>query len=311
MAMRVVFMGTPDFAVPTLTALREAGHDIAAVYTRPPQPAGRGLGERMSPVHVAARNLELPLVMPKTLRLPAAEDLFRSHRADCAVVVAFGAILPASILDAPRLGCFNVHASLLPRWRGAAPIERAILEGDRRTGITIMRMAEALDSGPICLVEDVAIGKADTAGDLVGRLAQLGAGSMVKSLAALESGALDCRPQGESGVTYARKIGNDEARVDWRRSSDEVRRHVNALSPAPGAWCEMAFGGKRERVRLLRAAPAEGAGHPGTILHVEPLVVACGEGAVRFEELQRAGRKPAPAREFARGARLRPGDRLG
>jgi methionyl-tRNA formyltransferase len=310
MGLRVVFMGTPAFAVPTLTMLRREGHDIAAVYTRQPQLAGRGMGERMSPVHQAARDLDLPLVMPKTLRIPAAESLFAGHRADCAVVVAYGLILPGPILEAPRLGCLNLHASLLPRWRGAAPIQRAIMAGDVETGVMVMRMEEGLDTGPICLAERTAIGAAETAGDLSDRLAGLGAGLLARALVALERGDLVCRAQPDEGATYAAKIDKAEARLDWRQPADQIRRRINALSPAPGAWCEIVQGAKAERIRMLRASPAEGGGVPGAVLAVEPLIVAAAAGAVRIDELQRAGRKPGSAAEFVRGARLKPGDRF-
>ena len=311
MALRVVFMGTPDFSMPTLMEIIGQGHEVVACYTQPPRPAGRGMAEQPSPVHQKAREFGIPLVMPETLRIPKAEALFALHEADVAVVVAYGLILPKPILAAPRAGCFNLHASLLPRWRGAAPIQRAIMAGDTDTGVTVMRMEEGLDTGPACLAERTPIGPEENAGSLHDRLARLGADLMGRALAALERGALVCTPQSEAGVTYAAKIGKDEARIDWSRSAAALHNHIRGLSPFPGAWCEMPIGGSSERVRILRARPASGAGTPGTILSLEPLTVACGVGALEVLELQRAGRKTAAAAEFLRGARLGAGSVLG
>jgi methionyl-tRNA formyltransferase len=311
MTLSIVFMGTPDFAVPTLTEILARGHEVVAVYTRPPQPAGRGMSDRLSPVNEAASKLGLPVIMPKTLRIPAAEALFKEHAADVAVVVAYGLILPRPILAAPRYGCLNLHASLLPRWRGAAPIQRAVMAGDTETGVIVMRMEEGLDTGPLCLAERVAIGPDETAGTLHDRLAVLGADLMGRALAALERGALAYTPQSEIGVTYASKIGKAETRIDWRRSAGEILNQIQGLSPSPGAWCEVALGGVPERVKVLRAAPAEGTGSPGLVLSLDPLVVACGEGGLRLTELQRAGRNAVAGDEFGRGVRLATGSTLG
>jgi methionyl-tRNA formyltransferase len=305
-ALRVVFMGTPDFAVPTLVGLAGFGHEIVAVYTRAPRPAGRGMAERRSPVHEKAEAFDIPVFTPKSLRDAEAQAAFASHDAGVAVVVAYGLILPKPVLDAPRDGCLNLHASLLPRWRGAAPIQRAIMAGDRETGIMVMHMEEGLDTGPICLAERAPIGPEETAGRLHERLARLGADLMLRALAALERGVLTCTPQTAEGVTYAAKIAKAETRIAWSRPAADLHNLVRALAPSPGAWCEMPIGDNPERVRILKATPASGAGPPGTVLGVAPFVVACGEGALRLLELQRAGRGPVPADEFLRGVRLDP-----
>jgi methionyl-tRNA formyltransferase len=307
MALRVVFMGTPDFSVPTLARLAADGHDIVAVYTQPPKPAGRGMAEQPSPVNEAARNLGLSVVMPKTLRIEAAERLFVTHKADVAVVVAFGLILPKTILEAPRHGCLNLHASLLPRWRGAAPIQRAVMAGDKETGVMAMRMEEGLDTGPVCLAERVPIGADESAGELHDRLAALGAEVIARALRELEAGTLGCAPQAETGVTYAKKIEKAETRIDWASSAAAAHNHIRGLSPFPGAWFEMPSGKRTERVKALKSRLVAGSGAPGTVLSVDPLVVACGEDAVELVELQRAGKKPADAGAFVRGARLVPG----
>jgi methionyl-tRNA formyltransferase len=307
MTLRVVFMGTPDFSVPTLSKIVEAGHEVVAAYTRLPRPAGRGMAEQHSPVHEAARDLSIPIVMPRTLKITAVETLFAEHCADVAVVVAYGLILPKRILDAPRCGCLNLHASLLPRWRGAAPIERAIMAGDSETAVIVMRIEEGLDTGPICLAERTGIGENETAGELRMRLALLGASLMVRALKRLEDGSFDCTPQPTVGVTYAAKIDKSETRIDWRKPASELHHLIRGLSPAPGAWCEFPRGSSRERVKVLRSEAVQGPGSPGTILRLDPLVVACGTDALALTEVQRAGRKPATAAEFLRGARLTPG----
>src|SRR5499427_1647617 len=248
MPLRLVFMGTPDFAVPTLDALVRHGHDLVAVYTRAPQPAGRGMGLRPSPVEREARRSGIAVLTPKTLRTPEAQKEFRGHRADAAVVVAYGLILPKPVLDAPRLGCFNLHASALPRWRGAAPINRAIMAGDAETAVMVMRMEEGLDTGPVAMAERVAIEPDMTAGDLHDRLAPLGADLMARALAALEKDALVLSPQPDDGVTYAAKIDKAETRIDWGKPWQQVHDHARGLSPFPGAWCEI--GGAR--VKVLR-----------------------------------------------------------
>ena len=304
MALRIVFMGTPDFAVPTLAEIISRGHEVVAVYTQPPRPAGRGMAEQPSPVHEKAREFGIPLVMPRTLRISAVEAQFASHEADVAVVVAYGLILPKAILDAPRMGCLNLHASLLPRWRGAAPIQRAIMAGDAETAAAVMRMTEGLDTGPVCLMERVPIGAEETAGSLHNRLAIIGADLMGRALAALERGALSCTPQPEAGVAYAGKVSRGEARIDWTRPAAEATNLVRGLSPSPGAWCEMPLGKSPERVKVLKARAAAGSGPPGTLLSLDPLIVACGEGALELLELQRAGKRPAAAEAFLRGARL-------
>jgi methionyl-tRNA formyltransferase len=300
--MRLIFMGTPDFAVPTLIELAARGHDIAAVYTRAPKPAGRGMALQPSPVEREAQRLGLPMLTPKTLKDAAAQAEFRAHNADAAVVVAYGLILPKPILEAPRLGCFNVHASLLPRWRGAAPINRAVMAGDAESGVTIMQMDEGLDTGAMAMAERVAIGPYMTAGDLHDALARLGADLMARALAALERGSLTLTPQPEQGITYADKISKEETRIDWAKPSREVQNHIRGLSPFPGAWFEL--GGVR--IKALRATRGEGTGAPGTVLD-EHFTIACGDGAVRLTQVQRAGKQPMSAEEFLRGTAVKVG----
>ena len=301
--LRLIFMGTPDFAVPTLKALKAAGHDIAAVYTRAAKPGGRrGLELVPSPVERAARDLGLPVLTPKTLKDEAAQAEFRAHQADAAVVVAYGLILPKPILEAPRLGCFNVHASLLPRWRGAAPINRAIMAGDLESGVTIMQMDEGLDTGAMAMSERVTIEPDMTAGDLHDALARLGADLMPRALALAEHGSLTLTPQGEAGVTYADKIAKDETRIDWTRSASQVHNHIRGLSPFPGAWFEL----DGVRVKALRSTKGDGSGASGSVLD-EHLTIACGDGAVRLTQVQRAGKQPMTAEEFLRGTPVKPG----
>jgi methionyl-tRNA formyltransferase len=304
--MRVVFMGTPAFAVPTLAEIAGQGHEIAAVYTRPPAAAGRGLAVTLSPVHALAERLQAPVLTPKSLRSEAAAETFRSHEADVAVVVAYGLILPPAILDAPILGCLNLHASLLPRWRGAAPIHRAVMAGDRETGVAVMRMEAGLDTGPVAMAERVAIGPDETTGELHDRLMALGADLMGRALAALSRGSLAFTPQSEEGVTYAPKITNDEARLDWSQPAATLHDRVRGLSPFPGAFTML----ETERLKVLRTSRTEGEGAPGTLLDGAG-TVACGEGALRLVQVQRSGRGPMGAEEFLRGARLKAGDRLG
>lgn len=306
MPLRIVFMGTPEFSVATLTALIEAGHQIAAAYSQPPRPAGRGMDERKSPVHVHAEAVGIPVLTPRSLRTPQAKELFHSHRADVAVVVAYGLILPQAILDVPRHGCLNLHASALPRWRGAAPIQRAIMAGDRETAVMVMRMEAGLDTGPVCLAEHVQIGDDWTAGELHDELAQRGARLMVRALTDLEQGALVLTPQSVEGITYARKIEKSEACIDFDRPAREVHNLVRGLSPFPGAWFEVGPEGKTERIKVLRtevttiSADAAPGLVPGTVVD-DRLTIACGDGAVRLLELQRAGRKPMTAAELLRG----------
>jgi len=302
MPLRLIFMGTPDFAVPTLVELVGRGHDVAAVYTRAVKPAGRGMDLQPTPIEREARRVGIPVHTPKTLRTPEAEAQFRAHDADAAVVVAYGLILPKAILDAPRLGCFNLHASALPRWRGAAPINRAVMAGDADTAVMVMRMEEGLDTGPVAMAERVAIEADMTAGDLHDRLAPLGADLMARALAALEKDALVLTPQPGDGVTYAAKIDKAETRIDWRKPWKAVHDHARGLSPFPGAWCEI--GGAR--VKVLRTTKGDGAGAPGTVLD-DQLTVACGEGSVRIANVQPAGKRAMTADEYLRGSRVAPG----
>lgn len=304
--MRLIFMGTPDFSVPTLIELAARGHEIAAVYSRAPKPAGRGMDVQRTPVEREALRLALPISTPKTLKDGEAQDIFRAHNADAAVVVAYGLILPKSVLEAPRLGCFNIHASLLPRWRGAAPINRAIMAGDAETGITIMKMDEGLDTGAIATAERAPIGADMTAGDLHDVLSRLGADLMLRALAAAERGSLMLTPQPQAGVTYAEKISKNETRIDWTKSWNNVHDHIRGLSPFPGAWLEL----DGVRVKVLRSSKGEGAGTPGTALD-NNLTIACGEGAVRLVQVQRAGKQPMSADEFLRGTPVKAGVRFG
>ncbi|MEA2904037.1 MAG: methionyl-tRNA formyltransferase [Alphaproteobacteria bacterium] len=310
MPLRLIFMGTPDFAVPTLAAIAGRGHDVAAVYARAPKPAGRGMALTPSPVEREARRLQRPVLTPATLRTDEAVAAFRAQGADAAVVVAYGLILPKPILAAVPLGAFNLHASLLPRWRGAAPINRAVMAGDVETGVMVMKMEEGLDTGPVAMTERVPIPPDMTAGQIHDALAQLGAGLMVRALDALERGSLTLTPQPAEGVTYASKIDKNETRIDWTRTAQQVHDHIRGLSPFPGAWFELAADGKPARVKVLRTTRAQGSGPPGTLLDGN-LTVACGEGAVRILALQRAGRQAMTADEFLRGTAVTPGARLG
>ena len=309
MPLRLIFMGTPDFAVPTLLELVAHGHEIVAVYTRAAKPAGRGMKLQLSPVEVEARRLGIAVETPSSLKTPEASEKFRAHDADAAVVVAYGMILPKIILDAPKLGCFNLHASLLPRWRGAAPINRAIMEGDAESGVMVMKMDAGLDTGDVAMAERMAITDAMTSADLHDALARLGADLMVRAIGALERGKLQLTKQSEDGATYAAKIEKAEARIDWNRPARAVLRHIHGLSPFPGAWCEMAIEGEQVRVKILRCKLTTGLGEPGRLLD-DRLAVACKEGAIRILELQRAGGKPMKAEEFLRGTPLKPPLRL-
>jgi methionyl-tRNA formyltransferase len=309
MPLRLVFMGTPDFAVPTLIETIGHGHEVVAVYTRAPKPAGRGMELQPSPVEREARRFGVPVSTPKTLKTAEAVQAFADHQADAAVVVAYGLILPPAILAAVPDGCFNLHASALPRWRGAAPINRAIMAGDSETGVAVMRMEEGLDTGPVAMAERVPIAADITAGELHDRLARLGADLMVRALAALEKGALGLTPQPAAGITYAAKITKAETRIDWARPWQTVHDHCRGLSPFPGAWFALAGNAAPERVKVLRTTRGEGSGAPGTILD-DRLTVACGEGAVRILDLQRAGRQAMKAEEFLRGSPLAPGTRF-
>ena len=307
MTLRVVFMGTPDFAVPTLDAVA-ARHRVVAAYTRPPAPAGRGLAPKPSPVQAAAERLGIPVRSPTSLKGEEAAAAMRGHAADVAVVVAYGLLLPQSILDAPRLGCLNLHASLLPRWRGAAPIQRAVMAGDAWTGVAVMRMEAGRDTGPVGREAGGAIGPDDTAGQLHDRLMVLGAGLMAEALDALDAGTLRFTAQAETGVVYARKITNAEARLDLAESASTLHDRVRGLSPFPGAYLELDLGRGPERVKVLDARPVAGSAEPGTLL--PDGTVACGVGALKLLRVQRAGRGPVAMAEFLRGARLEPGARL-
>src|SRR6516165_5184278 len=309
MPLRLIFMGTPDFSVPTLLELAAHGHEIVAVYSRAPKPGGRGMKLQPTPVEVEARRLGIPVLTPKTLKTPEALAEFSAHQADAAVVVAYGMILPQAILDAPKLGCFNLHASLLPRWRGAAPINRAIMAGDAESGVMVMKMDVGLDTGDVAMAERLPVTDAMTASDLHDGLARLGADLMVRAMAALERGALQLRKQSEAGVTYAAKIDKSEARIDWGKPAREVLRHIHGLSPFPGAWSEIADGGEAARVKILRCELTKGSGPPASVLD-DQLTIACGDGAIRIVELQRAGKAPMKAAEFLRGTPLKAGARM-
>ena len=306
MPLRLIFMGTPDFAVPTLIELTARGHEIVGVYTRAPKPAGRrGLELKPTPVEREARALGLNVLTPKTLKAEEAQAEFRALEADAAVVVAYGLILPKAILEAPKLGCFNVHASLLPRWRGAAPINRAVMAGDAESGVTIMKMDEGLDTGAMAMVEHLAITPDMIAGELHDKLAPLGADLMARALSALERGSLALTPQPDEGVIYAEKISKDETRIDWAKSWQDVHNHIRGLSPFPGAWFEL----DGVRIKVLRSTRGEGLGAPGTALD-DKLTIACGDGAVRLVQVQRAGGKPMAAEEFLRGTKVGKGARV-
>jgi methionyl-tRNA formyltransferase len=306
-------MGTPDFAVPTLAELLAQGHDITCVYSQPPRPKGRGMALEPSPVHQFAQKAGLPVRHPASLKGEAEQAAFAALNLDAAIVVAYGLLLPKPILDAPRLGCFNLHASLLPRWRGAAPIQRAVMAGDEETGVMVMQMEEGLDTGPVLMAERVRIGR-KTSGELTAELSRLGADLMVRSLGALERGAVTPRPQAEAGVTYARKITKDEARIDWSKSAAEIDAHVRGLAPSPGAFTEA----KGERLKILSALPVKrdsfmaasgGGGQPGEVL-TDDLTVACGDGALKLLKVQRAGKGVMEARELLKGFPLPPGTRF-
>ena len=309
MSLRLIFMGTPMFAVPTLRVLHDE-HEIVAIYTRAPKPGGRrGLELQPTDVGLEARHLGIPVLTPSTLKTPEALDEFRAHNADAAVVVAYGMILPQPILDAPRLGCFNLHASLLPRWRGAAPINRAIMAGDAETGVMVMKMDAGLDTGDIALGESVEITDETTEVRLRSYLAGAGARLMRQAMRALERGTLQLTPQPSEGITYAAKINKAEAHIDWNRPAHEVLRHIHGLSPVPGAWCELPLEGALQRTKILLCEMASGSGEPGAVLD-DRLTIACAQDAVRILELQRAGKQPMKAEEFLRGTPLKPPARL-
>jgi methionyl-tRNA formyltransferase len=302
-------MGTPDFAVPTLLELVAHGHEVVAVYTRAAKPAGRGMKLQPTPVEREAQRLGIPVFTPKTLKTPEALAEFSAHEADAAVVVAYGMILPQAILDAPKLGCFNLHGSLLPRWRGAAPINRAVMAGDAESGVMVMKMDAGLDTGDVAMAERLAISDKMTASDLHDALAPLGADLMVRAMGALERGRLQLSKQSEDGVTYAAKIDKAEARIDWNKPAHAVLRHIHGLSPFPGAWCELATDGEPARLKILRCEPAKGQGSPSEVLD-DRLTIACADGAIRILELQRAGKAPMKSADFLRGTPLKSPARL-
>jgi len=310
MPLRLIFMGTPEFAVPTLLELVAHGHEIAAVYTRAAKPAGRGMKLQQSPVEQQAQRLNIPVLTPTTLKTSEAAAEFRAFDADAAVVVAYGMILPQAILDAPAQGCYNLHASLLPRWRGAAPINRAVMEGDAESGVMVMRMDTGLDTGDVAMAERLPISDSMTAADLHDALAPLGADLMVRAMGALERGQLRLTKQSEQGVTYAAKIEKAEARIDWQQPARAVLRHIHGLSPFPGAWCELALDDEQVRLKILRCELTNGSGQPGDLLD-DRLTIACHDGAVRILELQRAGKAPMKAADFLRGTPLQPPLRFG
>jgi methionyl-tRNA formyltransferase len=309
MSLRVVFMGTPEFATPVLGEILGQGHEVAAVFTRAPAPAKRGMDLTPSPVQRMAEGFGIPVFTPRSFRDAGVCEELASIGADVAVVVAYGLILPPAALQAPREGCLNLHASLLPRWRGAAPIQRAIMAGDTETGVMVMRMEEGLDTGPVAMAEKIPIPPEMTAGELQEQASRLGADLMARALAALSRGSLGFVPQAQEGITYARKIDKAEARIDWTLAAAAVHNKIRGLSPVPGAWLDADWGGGPQRLKVLRSEPAAGSGMPGTILDGD-LTIACGEGAVRLLHVQRAGRAPMPASEFLKGAALRPGMRL-
>ena len=302
--MRIVFMGSPRFAIPALDALNNAGHEIAAVYTQPPRPAGRGQIKRVSPVHARASSLGFPVLCPRSFADSTTQAEFAAFEADVAVVVAYGLILPEAVLDAPARGCLNIHPSLLPRWRGAAPVQRAIMAGDRQTGLCIMRMDAGLDTGPILIRETTPIGAEETAGELHDRLARKGACLIIRALTHLDD--LATEPQGNEGVTYAGKISKKEARIDWRCPAGELEHQIRGLSPMPGAWTEFAD----TRIKLLASCAVSGTGEPGEVLD-DKLTVACGEGAVQVLRLQRSGGSVQETEAFLRGFAISKGDCLG
>ncbi len=303
MSLRIVFMGTPDFSVPSLVALVEQGHEMVACYSQPPRPAGRrGLELKKSPVHEKAEDFGIPVFTPESLKSEEEQQKFTDLKADVAIVIAYGLLLPKAVLDAPRLGCYNGHASLLPRWRGAAPLQRAIMAGDKETGVNIMKMDVGLDTGPIGLSEKIVITENMTTGELHDVLSQLTAEMMVTAVSALEQGSLTLTEQSEGGVVYASKIEKSESRIDWSKPAQEVHNHIRGLSPFPGAWCEMELGGKLQRVKVLNSKLANSSGAHGAIF--DDLTIYCGEGSVKLTRVQRAGKQAQSAEEFLRGNKL-------
>lgn len=303
MPLRIIFMGTPDFSVPSLAALVEAGHEIVACYSQPPRPAGRrGLELKKSPVHTKAESLGIPVFTPENFKSEEEIDKFKALKADVAIVIAYGLLLPKAILEAPRLGCYNGHASLLPKWRGAAPLQRAIMAGDKETGVNIMKMDVGLDTGPVALSQTLAISDNMTAGELHDALSKVTAELMVKTAGELEDNKIILKEQSEEGVLYASKIEKSESRIDWSKPAEEAHNHIRGLSPFPGAWCEMQLGGKLQRVKVLNSQLGEGKGEAGDVF--EGLTICCGEGAVKLTRVQRAGKQAQSAEEFLRGNKV-------
>ncbi|WP_139412652.1 methionyl-tRNA formyltransferase [Bartonella mastomydis] len=305
MALRLSFMGTPSFSVPILHALLDAGHDVVAVYSQPPRPAGRrGLKLIPSPVQNAAEEKSIPVFTPQTLKTAEQQAQFAALCVDAAVVVAYGLLLPKAILETPRFGCFNAHASLLPRWRGAAPIQRAIMAGDKKTGMMIMKMDEGLDTGPIALSRSIPITDSTTTADLSNKLSYIGAELMVEALSTLEKGQLKLTPQSEEDITYAAKIKKEETRIDWTKPAEVIHRHIRALSPSPGCWCNMNIGGREERVKILGSRLITGPSLEIGRIEPNSLIVHCGQGRLEITHLQRSGGKVLESATFLRGAHI-------
>ncbi len=308
--LRVIFMGTPDFSVPTLQAIIEAGHEVVAVYSQPPSRSGRGKKERLSPVHSFAQDHNIPVFTPKSLKDAEQQTIFAEHKADIAVVVAYGLLLPLPVLDAPKYGCLNLHGSLLPRWRGAAPIQRALMAGDKKSGVMVMQMEKGLDTGPFCLTYQCDLTENMTAGMLHDDLMVNGAKLMVEALEKLPSGALVFQKQPEAGATYAKKIQKTESKIDWTQDASTVHNQIRGLSPFPGAWFEVGEGKKLQRIKILQSSLATEIpeGNSGDIIltndKARPLTILCGSGAIQPLEIQKAGRKPAPIADFLRGFSL-------
>ncbi|WP_273757442.1 methionyl-tRNA formyltransferase [Bartonella sp. AU55XJBT] len=305
MALRLSFMGTPNFSVPILHALLDAGHDVVAVYSQPPRPAGRrGLKLIPSPVQNAAEEKSIPIFTPQTLKTAEQQAQFAAFCVDAAVVVAYGLLLPKAILETPRFGCFNAHASLLPRWRGAAPLQRAIMAGDKETGIMIMKMDEGLDTGPIALSRSIPITDTTTTDELSNKLSYIGAELMIEALSTLEKGQLKLTPQSEEGITYAAKIKKEETRIDWTKPAEVIHRHIRALSPSPGCWCNMNIGGREERVKILGSCLIKGPSLEIGRIEPNSLIVHCGQGRLEITHLQRSGGKVLESATFLRGAHI-------
>ncbi|WP_375619248.1 MULTISPECIES: methionyl-tRNA formyltransferase [unclassified Bartonella] len=305
MALRLSFMGTPDFSVPILHALLDAGHDVVAVYSQPPRPAGRrGLKLIPSPVHNVAKEKSIPIFTPQTLKTIEQQEQFAALSVDVAIVVAYGLLLPKAILETPRFGCFNAHASLLPRWRGAAPVQRAIMAGDKETGIMIMKMDEGLDTGPIALSRSIPITDNTTTTELLNKLSHIGAELMIETLSTLEKGQLKLTPQSETGITYAAKIKKEETRIDWTKPAEFIHRHIRALSSSPGCWCNMNIGGREERVKILDSRLTTGPSLEIGRIEPDSLIVHCGQGRIEITSLQRSGGKILDSATFLRGAHI-------